>query len=216
VHLRCGSATNPAFLVVCVLCVAGATISRAAPRPRLSSTVSAGRCNVGMPNNVFDRFLWVIKLYAQGGFKVVIDNHVWLEDPTGNTDCKQPLHESRPLLTQPSGFELEEVMLASNSLFLVSVSWLVPAIQSGAMQPSPWMCFCVFVLLVAAYEDPKAWVAGWVRLASAISKVGAGLPWSIDSMPGRGWRWGWGTAVGSGGGGGGVKRRQQEGVRDGA
>jgi hypothetical protein len=36
-----------------------------------------------MPNNVFDRFLWAIRLYAQAGFKVVIDNHVWLEDSTG-------------------------------------------------------------------------------------------------------------------------------------
>jgi hypothetical protein len=58
-------------------------VSRAAPKPRIALTVSGGRCNVGMPNNVFDRFLWVIKLYAQAGFKVVIDNHVWLEDPTG-------------------------------------------------------------------------------------------------------------------------------------
>lgn len=74
---------------------------KAFPKPRVPLTVSNGQCNVGMPNNVFDRFLWVINLYARAGFKVVIDNHVWLEDPT-------------------------------------------------------------------AYEDPKAWVAGWVRLATAI------------------------------------------------
>lgn len=81
----------------------GVTVSKALPKPRVALTVSGGRCNVGMPTNVFDRFLWVIRMYAQAGFKIVIDNHVWLEDST-------------------------------------------------------------------AYEDPKGWVAGWVRLATAISK----------------------------------------------
>lgn len=73
------------------------------PKPRVPLTVGNGQCNLGMPVNVFDRFLWVINLYARAGFKVVIDNHVWLEDPT-------------------------------------------------------------------AYEDPDGWVAGWARLAAAISK----------------------------------------------
>ena len=43
---------------------------------------SGGQCNVGMPANVFDRFLWVVHHYARAGFYVVVDNHVWLEDPT--------------------------------------------------------------------------------------------------------------------------------------
>lgn len=38
-------------------------------------TVANGQCNIGMPNNVFDRFLWVINYYARSGFKVVIDDH---------------------------------------------------------------------------------------------------------------------------------------------
>jgi hypothetical protein len=61
----------------------GVTVAKALPKPRVALTVGNGQCNIGMPANVFDRFLWVIKLYAQAGFKVVIDNHVWLEDPTG-------------------------------------------------------------------------------------------------------------------------------------
>jgi hypothetical protein len=44
------------------------------PKPRVALTVGNGQCNLGMPNNVFDRFLWVINLYARAGFKVVIDN----------------------------------------------------------------------------------------------------------------------------------------------
>ncbi|KAF8057110.1 PRY3 [Scenedesmus sp. PABB004] len=77
--------------------------ARALPKPRAPLTVRDGRCNVGMPSDVFDRFVWAINTYTAWGFKVVIDNHVWLEDPT-------------------------------------------------------------------AYEDPKAWVDGWVRLARAISQ----------------------------------------------
>lgn len=50
-------------------------MSKSAPKPRIALTVSGGRCNVGMPNNVFDRFVWAVRLYAQAGFKVVIDNH---------------------------------------------------------------------------------------------------------------------------------------------
>ena len=45
------------------------------PKPRIPLTVANGQCNVGMPNNVFDRFLWVINYYARSGFKIVIDNH---------------------------------------------------------------------------------------------------------------------------------------------
>ena len=49
------------------------------PQPRIPLTVSAnGRCNVGMPDDVFDRLLWVINYYARSGFVVVIDNHVRL------------------------------------------------------------------------------------------------------------------------------------------
>ena len=44
------------------------------PKPRVALTVGDGRCNLGMPSNVFDRFLWVINLYARAGFKIVIDN----------------------------------------------------------------------------------------------------------------------------------------------
>lgn len=44
------------------------------PKPRVPLTVGNGQCNLGMPVNVFDRFLWVINLYARAGFKVVIDN----------------------------------------------------------------------------------------------------------------------------------------------
>ena len=47
---------------------------------------AGGQCNVGMPANVFDRFLWVINYYARAGFYVVVDNHVWLEDPTAYED----------------------------------------------------------------------------------------------------------------------------------
>lgn len=50
-------------------------MTKTAPKPRVALTVSGGRCNVGMPNNVFDRFVWAVQLYAQAGFKVVIDNH---------------------------------------------------------------------------------------------------------------------------------------------
>eukprot|EP00775_Hariotina_reticulata_P013832 gene13832-13953_t len=79
------------------------TYAKPFPRPRVALTVGNGMCNIGMPNNVFDRFLWVINLYARAGFKIVIDNHVWLEDPT-------------------------------------------------------------------AYENTKAWIDGWVRLARGVSK----------------------------------------------
>jgi len=52
------------------------------PPPRVPLLVSGGQCNRGMPTNVFDRFLWMINYAAKAGFKIVIDNHVWLEDPT--------------------------------------------------------------------------------------------------------------------------------------
>jgi len=37
------------------------------PKPKVALTVGNGQCNIGMPNNVFDRFLWVINLYARAG-----------------------------------------------------------------------------------------------------------------------------------------------------
>lgn len=80
--------THTHTLVTLFLFSTGVTVSKALPKPRVALTVSGGRCNVGMPTNVFDRFLWVIKMYAQAGFKIVIDNHVWLEDSTGESGRK--------------------------------------------------------------------------------------------------------------------------------
>ncbi|KIZ06654.1 hypothetical protein MNEG_1306 [Monoraphidium neglectum] len=62
--------------------------SKPLPPPRAPLLVGGGRCNIGMPNNVFDRFLWVINYFAKAGFKIVIDNHVWLEDPTAYENPK--------------------------------------------------------------------------------------------------------------------------------
>jgi hypothetical protein len=62
--------------------------ARPLPPPRIPVTAANGRCNIGMPNNVFDRFLWVINYFARAGFIVVIDNHVWLEDPTAYENPK--------------------------------------------------------------------------------------------------------------------------------
>lgn len=57
--------------------------------------------------------------------------------------------------------------------------------QTGAASSIAWLlvelnerCVCCFTCVVwledpTAYEDPKAWVQGWVRLATAISKVGS-------------------------------------------
>jgi hypothetical protein len=44
--------------------------SKPLPPPRAPLLVGGGRCNIGMPNNVFDRFLWVINYFAKAGFKV--------------------------------------------------------------------------------------------------------------------------------------------------
>jgi hypothetical protein len=35
------------------------------------------------------------------------------------------------------------------------------------------LCFSVWLEDPTAYENPDAWVAGWTRLAAAISKVGS-------------------------------------------
>lgn len=45
--------------------------------------------------------------------------------------------------------------------------WFVP--PAAHMQLLP-LCM-LLLLLLSAYEDPKGWVDGWVRLATAISKV---------------------------------------------
>lgn len=58
------------------------------PPPALPLLVGGGRCNIGMPSNVFDRFLWVVNYCARAGMAVVIDNHVWLEDPTAYENPK--------------------------------------------------------------------------------------------------------------------------------
>ncbi|KAI8476670.1 MAG: glycoside hydrolase superfamily [Monoraphidium minutum] len=62
--------------------------AKALPPPRVPLLVGGGKCNNGMPNDVFDRFLWAINYFARAGFKVVIDNHVWLEDPTAYENPK--------------------------------------------------------------------------------------------------------------------------------
>lgn len=62
--------------------------SRALPPPNAPLLVGGGKCNNGMPNDVFQRFLWVINYFAKAGFKIVIDNHVWLEDPTAYENPK--------------------------------------------------------------------------------------------------------------------------------
>lgn len=58
------------------------------PPPRVPVTARDGRCNIGLPNKVFDRLVWVVNYYARAGFYVVIDNHVWLEDPTAYENPK--------------------------------------------------------------------------------------------------------------------------------
>lgn len=44
------------------------------PMPRGPILAKDGRCNIGMPQDTYQRFLWVIKYFANAGFKVVIDN----------------------------------------------------------------------------------------------------------------------------------------------
>jgi hypothetical protein len=45
------------------------------PPPRAPLLAGGGKCNNGMPSNVFDRFLWVVNYCAKAGMKVVVDNH---------------------------------------------------------------------------------------------------------------------------------------------
>ena len=40
------------------------------PPPKAPLLVGYGRCNIGMPDNVFDRFLWAVNYFAKAGFKV--------------------------------------------------------------------------------------------------------------------------------------------------
>lgn len=60
----------------------GVKPSKPLPAPKAPLLAKDGKCNIGMPSNTFDRFLWVINYFVKAGFVVVIDNHVWLEDPT--------------------------------------------------------------------------------------------------------------------------------------
>jgi hypothetical protein len=71
-----GAWTDKHYGVLCnLICVPGVNpYGKPLPKPRVPLTVGNGQCNLGMPNNVFDRFLWVINLYARAGFKIVIDN----------------------------------------------------------------------------------------------------------------------------------------------
>ena len=46
------------------------TAGHSFPAPRVPLTVGGGRCNIGMPTNVFDRFLWAINLAAKAGMVV--------------------------------------------------------------------------------------------------------------------------------------------------
>eukprot|EP00878_Enallax_costatus_P028720 GHUV01031055.1.p1 GENE.GHUV01031055.1~~GHUV01031055.1.p1 ORF type:complete len:173 (+),score=25.73 GHUV01031055.1:689-1207(+) len=62
------------FVSISLLAGVDAT-AKPLPKPKVPLTVANGQCNVGMPSNVFDRFLWVINYYARSGFKIVVDNH---------------------------------------------------------------------------------------------------------------------------------------------
>ena len=45
---------------------------RKLPMPRAPLTAKNGQCNIGMPRDTYQRFLWVIKHFASAGFKVNI------------------------------------------------------------------------------------------------------------------------------------------------
>jgi hypothetical protein len=48
----------------------GVSPSKPMPSPRTPLTAGGGRCNIGAPSNVFDRFLWAVNYAAKAGMQV--------------------------------------------------------------------------------------------------------------------------------------------------